>query len=665
MSVRIVQNSFIGGELSPALYGRHDISAYFKGAASIENFIVQKTGGLRKRNGFASAYGFTTAHAAGIGDDARLVPYRYSRTDGGLLLITEELVSTVKKTRVSYLPKGTGFNTASALNSALLPAYIYPPSVKWMQSGDTIILSGETGVAAADGTAPVPASVSSVLINHPAKTLTVALYVVNAKPTTPYYLEYTEIGNFIGTVNTRTLFYAAYTATAGVVSEPIKMSVLNTNGEWPASTGLVIKVRIRPVSGVYPDEIIIAKRSGALYGELARLQNSDYASEASDSGGAYRQYEFRDQNHLPGTMMYEQTPMFPVGSSVASGCTAVFQQRLAFAGLSGDPFSVVFSKTGDFHTFHANRPVADDDPFRITLPSSTPATIRHAIGYRDSLLLFTDSGVWRVYGSQSEGFSPRTCRMDQLNTIGCAPYVKPVQTTNGVLFTAADERTVYEMNYDVTLDTIIPVERTILAEHLTEGRKIVSMTHQRWPESVVWCALDNGRILTLTYQPEHEVYGWAHHVLTGLTQTLIQLVSPGTVTGPVSDLVLLCAASNGAGATQCRIGALDAASYLDMAGGAIPGTLITLRPELPDRNVQGLPKNIVDCLIRVRNTSRIAVKSNAGGVDEMLTLPANGDPYTGNVKIMPAGLINDDGQMSVVSDSGPCEIQCVIWRTEF
>jgi hypothetical protein len=133
----------------------------------------------------------------------------------------------------------------------------------------------------------------------------------------------------------------------------------------------------------------------------------------------------------------------------------------------------------------------------------------------------------------------------------------------------------------------------------------------------------------------------------------------------VSDLVLLCAAPNGAGATQCRIGALDPASYLDMAGGAIPGTLITLRPELPDRNVQGIPKNIVDCLIRVRNTSRIAVKSNAGGVDEMLALPANGDPFTGNVKIMPAGVINDDGQMSLVSASGPCEIQCVVWRTEF
>ena len=673
MSTRIIQNSFVGGELSPALYGRHDIAAYFKGAASLENFVVLKTGGIKKRPAVVSAYSYTTAAPSGLGLDTRIVPYRYSRSNGGLLIATEETDGGgVKHTRVSYLPKGSsGFTTTDALQSALLPNYIYPPSIKWMQVGDTLVLSGETGPAGSDGTAPSPAPAASVLINHPAKSLTVGLYAVNQKPAAPSDLTFTVFGDFIvsdTSSKARTLYYASYTVTAGVTSDARKASLANTNAEWPLNSGCTVRTKIRQdAAGNYPDEVIIAKRSGSLYGELARLQNTDFASEGTDGSGPYRQFEFRDENHLPGTLVYKQTPLVEAGTPVASGCTAMFQQRLAFAGLDGEPFSVIFSKTGDFHTFHASRPVADDDPFRITLAAETPAVIRHAVAFRDALLLFTDAGVWRVSGSATEGFSSRTCRAEQLNDIGCAPYVRPVHTTGGVIFVGSDERTVYELRYDIAQDAIAPIERSILANHLTASAKIVSIAHQRYPESVVWCALDNGRLLSFTYQPEHEVYAWAHHVIEWFTYRTAQMVAPGTVTGAESDMLTLSTYAS-SGATKCVISALQSGAYTDLTGRPVKATLITLRPELPDRNVQGIPKNITDCLIRVRNTERLAVGPyDAGGnqAGEVTEVPANGAAFTGNIKVMPPGLINDDGQMSVISYTGPCEIQCVVWKTEF
>lgn len=49
--MRIITNSFVGGEISPSLFGRHDLKAYFQAARSIENFVVRKTGGVKKRAG--------------------------------------------------------------------------------------------------------------------------------------------------------------------------------------------------------------------------------------------------------------------------------------------------------------------------------------------------------------------------------------------------------------------------------------------------------------------------------------------------------------------------------------------------------------------------------------------------------------------------------------
>lgn len=671
-TVRIIQNSFVGGELSPALYGRHDIDAYFKGAAEIENMIVLKTGGCRKRFGFTPQHVWTTTNASAYRKtDVRIVPYVYNRTLGGVLIVQDEAVSTnnpTRQTRVTYLAKGTSYEYKDGMPTAVLPNYLYPPSVKWTQVGDTLILSGEKGAVGSNGTAPDPASVSTVLIDHPANTITVGTFAVNPKPTTPYSLSLAAVGDNMIVSDTsskaRTLYYAAYTLKDDVMSDAKKTQIANTNAEWPLNCSILVTVRIyRNSDGTYPDEIIIAKRSGGLYGELARFQDTDYTTKASDD--SYRTYQFSDENVIPGDLIYKQTPIFDEGTTVASICTAVFQQRLVFAGLNDEPFSLAWSGAGNLHAFHADRPVANDDPFRTTLAADTPAVIRHALAYRDGQLLFTDSGVWRCYGSITEGFGPNTCRVDRINDIGCDGTLRPIQTTNGVVFVGADSRTVYELNYDMATDSIEPVERSILASHLTEGRTIVSMTHQRYPESVIWFVLDNGTVLSLTCQPEHNVYAWARHAVANIASSIVQILAPGTVTGQNSDLIILTE-SLLSGKTRPQVYFYTPDTYYDVSDTyPVASTLITLRPELPQQNVQGIPKNILDCLVRVRNTSSVAVRPNGDGVDAVTIVPDSGNAYTGDLKIVSRGAINDDGQMVITSPSGPCEIQEVVWKTDF
>jgi hypothetical protein len=73
-SVRTFRGSFVGGELSPEMFGRLDDSKFQNGAASIQNMIATSLGPAEKRPGFAFV-----ATTKGNGT-ARLLPFTYSTT---------------------------------------------------------------------------------------------------------------------------------------------------------------------------------------------------------------------------------------------------------------------------------------------------------------------------------------------------------------------------------------------------------------------------------------------------------------------------------------------------------------------------------------------------------------------------------------------------------
>ncbi len=73
MGYRVLQNSFNGGEVTPALYGRFDDQKYSSGAATVRNFICLPQGPVVNRPGFA----YVNA-AKYPGKKVRLIPFIYS-----------------------------------------------------------------------------------------------------------------------------------------------------------------------------------------------------------------------------------------------------------------------------------------------------------------------------------------------------------------------------------------------------------------------------------------------------------------------------------------------------------------------------------------------------------------------------------------------------------
>ena len=72
---------FTAGELSPWLECRFDLQAYQRGAALMQNFLVQPYGGVSRRPGTT----YVGAAAIGNGEGCRLIPFCYSERDSMML----------------------------------------------------------------------------------------------------------------------------------------------------------------------------------------------------------------------------------------------------------------------------------------------------------------------------------------------------------------------------------------------------------------------------------------------------------------------------------------------------------------------------------------------------------------------------------------------------
>ena len=70
------------------------------------------------------------------------------------------------------------------------------------------------------------------------------------------------------------------------------------------------------------------------------------------------------------------------------------------------------------------------------------------------------------------------------------------------------------LSYSVSNDDYVSENLTTLANHITESG-VVDMCWQQDPDRLLWVALGDGTLATLTLERNQEVIGWARHELDG------------------------------------------------------------------------------------------------------------------------------------------------------
>ena len=232
-------------------------------------------------------------------------------------------------------------------------------------------------------------------------------------------------------------------------------------------------------------------------------------------------------------------------------CITFFEQRLVFANTETQPQTLFFSKSGDFTDF--NTGTADGDALIYTIGSNQVNVIRYLTASR-ALLVGTSGGEFVVRATSDQPISPTNTQILRQASYGSA-NIQPVTVANVALFVQRAKRKIRELVYSFNTDSYTAPDMTILAEHITDGL-IKEMALQQEPDNIVWCVLEDGKLVGMTYRREEEVIAWHQHEIGGASGTATITVTDygniavgSTITVTKSDGTAITFTSEAAGSS--------------------------------------------------------------------------------------------------------------------
>ena len=524
--VAVELTNFTGGELSPRLDGRTDLTKYTSGCSTLENLVVYPHGSAARRPGSTFI-----AEVADSDNKTRLIPFEFSTTQTYMLEFSN-LKMRVYKDSGSVLE---GDKTISAITKAN-PAVVTATSHGY-SNGDEVLISGVGGMTEVNGKRFLVADKTTntfelqdkdgVDINSSSFTTYTSGGVSNKvfEIATPY--------------TTAQLFDIKFAQSADVmyITHPEhEVEKLSRTGHtaWtltdvdftggPFMDANITTTTLNPGSHTVGTGV-------ALVASAVTGINSGSGFLSTDVG---RLVNFRDGygkiTGVTDTTNATITIIKDLGSATASAdwslgafsdttghpsCVTFFEQRLVFAGTTNQPQTIFFSKSGDYENMDANigGTIADDDAIIYTIASNQVNAIRFMTATR-TLILGTAGGEFTVSGGGTDSaVTPTNILIKKQSNHGSA-NVDAIAVGNATLFLQRAKRKIRELAYNFDVDGYIAPDMTILAEHITEGG-LTQIAYQQEPNQIVYGVRGDGELVGLTYQREQQVTAWHRHIFGG------------------------------------------------------------------------------------------------------------------------------------------------------
>jgi hypothetical protein len=518
--------NFTGGELSPRLDGRNDLSKYASGCKTLENFIVYPHGSAARRSGSTFV-----AEVADSDNKTRLIPFEFSTTQTYMLEFSN-LKIRFYKDNGSILE---GDKTITGITQAN-PAVVTSTSHGY-SNGDEVVITAVVGMTQVNGKRFLVAGKTTNTFQLTDKDGT----NVNSAGYTAYSSAGTanKVYEITTPYTTAQLFDVKFAQSADVMyithpaHEVEKLSrtghtswtladVDFTNGPFqdvnttattltPASAGVGTGVNITAsaITGINDGVGWLATDVGRQiyfnsgYATITARTNSTVAVATITTA-------FTNTNAITAWQLgaFSDTTGHP-------SCVTFFEQRLVFAGTTNQPQAVFFSKSGDYENMDANigGTVADSDAIIYTIASNQVNAIRFMTATR-TLVLGTAGGEFTVSGGGTDSaITPTNILIKKQSNHGAA-NVDSIAVGNVTFFLQRAKRKIRELAYNFDVDGYVAPDMTILSEHITETG-ITQMAYQQEPNQIIWGVRTDGELIGLTYQREQEVLAWHRHIFGG------------------------------------------------------------------------------------------------------------------------------------------------------
>lgn len=553
-----IQRSFTSGEISPSLQSRADTVKYATGLNLCQNFLVRAQGGAYSRPGFRFGGALDDQTKKG-----RLISFSFN-TEQTYMLVFEHLLMRVIKDN-AFVIDGAGpalFELVTPYTEAELPFLGITQSADVMTIVHPSHDPADLGRLADDNwtltdinyastvTPPVltpeaTATITGITQALPAEVTTSAAhgYVTDDSVDIDGVVGMTELNGrgFILTstgANTFTLNGEDSTGYGAYVSGGTANQSLRTTGDI-AGGGSFEKTYTYVVTAVSNDveslpsvaATITTKSLSQTFGVSilwAAVAGADYYRVYKDPShgtdifgwiGDSNNLLFQDFNIAPlvsDTPPADRTPFDGAGNKPS--VVNYYQQRQVFANTTNEPQAVFTTQTGNFESLRTSSPARDDDAVTFTIVGRQVNEIRHIVEL-DTMLLLTSGGEWKTSEGQEQVLTPATPGAKQQSYNGSS-WVPPVVVNSTALYLQEKGARIRDLGYEFSSDKYTGNDLSLMSEHLFEGFEITSMAYSAEPYSILWCVRDDGVLLGLTYQREHQVWGWHQHITDGLFESV-------------------------------------------------------------------------------------------------------------------------------------------------
>lgn len=552
MSNNVIQTSFAGGELSPTLYARVDLAKYHIGAALLQNFFVDYRGGASNRPGTE-----LVCRALSSDKPIRLIPFQFSTIqtyvlefgdrymrvikNGAQVLEAAQSITSITNANPGVVTKAAhGYvdgnqvlffvNGMAQVNN--VEYFIFNATANTFQLKDwdgNIINTAGYGVF----TSGTMARVYTVVSPYAAADLAMLKYTQSADvmtichPSYPSYdLSRLSETNWqfalivIGSTIVAPTGVALVASGVGTASYAYQVTAVNASGEESvasatASINNVVNIQAAagslnltwgPITGAVSYNVYKAVPTSA--GSLAGSPLFGYMATSYNAVST-------DANIVPDFTYTPPIHTDPFTGSNYPGTVAYYQQRKVFAGSMAGPETFWMSQPGKFKNFDVSNPVIASDAITGTLVSRQVNNIKYMIAMPGGLIMLTGGGAWQVSGGGADApVTPTSIVATPQAYNGCAD-IEPIQINYDILYVQQKGTVVRDLSYSFYTNIYTGADLSVLSNHLFTGYTITGWTYAEEPFKIVWATRSDGKLLSLTYLKEQEVFGWAQHQTQG------------------------------------------------------------------------------------------------------------------------------------------------------
>lgn len=186
-----------------------------------------------------------------------------------------------------------------------------------------------------------------------------------------------------------------------------------------------------------------------------------------------------------------------------------YQNRRGYARTNGQPNIMWLTRTNAYNDFSVSTPLIDTDSITFPLNSGKLDVVQGVMAL-DKLVMLTEGAEWALGTGRDDVTTPGNSIPKPQGYRGSAA-IQPLTLGDSGLFVQDKGSIIRDLDYDPAREKYIGSDLTVFADHLFEGKSVVSWTYQQHPSSIVWVVLSDGSLVGLTYMREQQVAGWHRH----------------------------------------------------------------------------------------------------------------------------------------------------------